>query len=373
MKRLAVIGSSGSIGTQVLNVVRRYPDKFKVNALTVRSSVDLLNEQIKEFHPSFVGVRDAAAGKALRFDGAKAFGPDALAEAAARDDVDMVIVSVVGMCGLPAVLSAIRAGKTIGLANKESLVAGGDLVMRAAREAGVDILPIDSEHSAVWQCLSFGKPFQRIILTASGGPFFGKSAAELKCITPEAAIKHPNWHMGAKISVDSATMMNKGLEIIEAARLFDTSKIDYIIHPESVIHSMVEFADGTVAAQLSPPTMDIPIQLALTYPERLPSGTRAYDFRNPLTFFQPDEINFPFPALAKKCLAIGGNAPCALNAANEAAVALFLSHKIGFCDIYEIVKDTIAAFKPIGEPTVRDIFETYDEIYGKLMRDHRRE
>ncbi len=369
MKRLAILGSTGSIGRQVLDVVRRYPDRFSVAALTAHTGADLLCAQAAEFKPSFVGLTGST--QAIDCAVPVAYGAEALEEAATRDDVDTVVVSVVGMCGLKAVLAAIRAGKTIALANKESLVAGGSLVMDAAKAAGVDILPIDSEHSAVWQCLSFGKRFQKIILTASGGPFFGRQRDSLKNITPEEAVKHPNWNMGAKISVDSATMMNKGLEIIEAAHLFHTDRIEYVIHRESVIHSMVAFEDGTIAAQMSPPTMDIPIQLALTYPERLPSGTPTFDFSKPLTFHAPDEKNFPMPALARESLRIGGNAPCALNAANEAAVGLFLKHKIGFCDIYEIVKGVLSTLSVIEKPTLQDILNTYDEIVGKLMRDYR--
>lgn len=366
MKRLGLLGSTGSIGRQVLDVVRRYPDRFSVSALTAHRNVELLAAQAAEFRPSFVGV----TGEKREVAGVRdvVYGRDALTEAATRDDVDVVVVAVVGMCGLSAVMAAIEAGKTVALANKESLVAGGELVMRAAAEHGVDILPIDSEHSAVWQCLSFGKTFKRIILTASGGPFFGQTRDFLRNVTPEQAVKHPNWNMGAKISVDSATMMNKGLEIIEAARLFATDRIDYIVHRESIIHSMVEFEDGTVAAQLAPPSMDIPIQLALSFPERLPSGTPAFDFSIPLTFHKPDEENFPMPALARESLRMGGNAPCVLNAANEAAVRLFLEHKIGFCDIYEIVRDALYTAPKVPSPTLDDVYATYAETVAKIEK-----
>lgn len=369
MKRLAVLGSTGSIGRQVLDVVRRYPDRFSVVALTANRNAALLEAQAAEFHPAFVGLTGSRAE--IKVDGKVAYGSEALEAAATMREVDTVVVSVVGMCGLRAVMAAIGAKKTIALANKESLVAGGKLVMDYAAANGVDILPVDSEHSAVWQCLSFGKTFDKIILTASGGPFFGKTRDELKDITPEQAVKHPNWNMGAKISVDSATMMNKGLEIIEAAHLFSTDKIEYIIHRESIIHSMVAFSDGTIAAQMSPPTMDIPIQLALTYPERLPSGTKAFTFDKPLTFYAPDEVNFPLPALARESLKRGGNAPCILNAANEAAVDLFLRHKIGFCDIYEIVRDALDRTAVLSDPSLDELFATYDEVTERVRKEAR--
>lgn len=372
MRTLAVIGSSGSIGRQVLDVVRRYPDKFRVAALSVYDSTDVLAEQIAEFRPTFAAVGNEARAKTpLKVPGCTvAYGADAVAAAAARTDVDMTVVSVVGMCGLRPVLSAIDAGKTVALANKESLVAGGALVMDAAKRKGVDILPIDSEHSAVWQCLRFGGAFKRIILTASGGAYYGRRRDKLADVTPEQAVRHPNWNMGRKISVDSATMMNKGLEIIEARWLFDAENIDYIVHPESIVHSMVEFTDGAVAAQMSVPSMDIPIQLALSYPERLPSGTPRLDFSKPLRFLPPDEENFPLPAVCRAALRAGGNRPCAVNAANEAAVQLFLSHKIRFTDIYDIVENALLSGDMIARPTERDIYATFDEMYARVMREH---
>lgn len=377
MKRIAILGSSGSIGRQTLNVVRRFPDKFKVVALCVNSNIDELKKQADEFKPQVVGISDDASfskGKDF-FKGLEIVGgKNALCEIAARSDIDVIVVAVVGMCGLRAVMTALSNGITVALANKESLVAGGKLVIEAAEKARKELLPIDSEHSAVWQCLRAGnkRELQRIILTASGGPFFGKTKEFLSTVTPEMAVCHPTWNMGRKISVDSATMMNKALEIIEARWLFDTSNIDYVIHPQSVIHSMVEFDDGSIISQMAAPNMELPIQTALTYPERLPLDSVRFNFDKALTFCEPDEETFFLPRLAREVLKAGGNAPCIFNAANEACVRLFLNNKIGFTDISIIIEKVLAESQIIHEPTIDEIYETFDEVFDKLMRDYNR-
>ncbi len=377
MKRIAILGSSGSIGRQTLNVVRRFPDKFKVVALCVNSNIDELKKQADEFKPQIVGISDDASfsnGKDF-FKGLEIVGgKNALCEIAARSDIDVIVVAVVGMCGLRAVMTALSNGITVALANKESLVAGGKLVIEAAEKARKELLPIDSEHSAVWQCLRAGnkRELRRIILTASGGPFFGKTKEFLSTVTPEMAVCHPTWNMGRKISVDSATMMNKALEIIEARWLFDTSNIDYVIHPQSVIHSMVEFDDGSIISQMAAPNMELPIQTALTYPERLPLDSVRFNFDKALTFCEPDEETFFLPRLAREVLKAGGNAPCIFNAANEACIRLFLNNKIGFTDISIIIEKVLAESQIIHEPTIDEIYETFDEVFDKLMRDYNR-
>ena len=298
-------------------------------------------------------------------------GEDCLARAAAID-CDIVLVSVVGCAGLKAVLSAIENGRTVALANKESLVAAGALVTAKAREKGVAILPVDSEHSAIWQCLNCGekKDVKRLILTASGGPFYNRAKESLFDITPEQAVAHPTWNMGRKISVDSATMMNKGLEIIEARWLFDTQNIDYVIHPQSIIHSMVEYNDGAVIAQLSSPDMKLPIQLAFTYPERYNADIKPLPLTGELTFLPPKEDVFPLPRLAKHSIDLGGNASCILNAANEAAVELFLKGRITFPAIAETVEHTLSKAKIFDCATYEEITATHNEIYAKLMTDY---
>ncbi len=375
MKRIAVLGSSGSIGRQTLNVVRKYPDKFEVVALCVNSNIEELKKQSDEFRPKVVGVTDDSAffeAKSVFKNIETVGGKNALCEIAARKDIDILVVAVVGMCGLRAVMTALSNGTTVALANKESLVAGGKLVVDAAKKVGKELLPIDSEHSAIWQCLRAGnkRELRRIILTASGGPFFGKNKEFLKKATPQMAVSHPTWNMGQKISVDSATMMNKALEIIEARWLFDTYDIDYIIHRQSIIHSMVEFVDGSIIAQMAAPNMELPIQAALTYPDKMPSNAARFEFDTALTFSRPDEDTFILPHLAKEVLKTGGNAPCIFNAANEACVQLFLNNKIAFTDISIIIEKTLFAADIIAEPSIDEIYDTFDEIYGKLMRDY---
>ncbi|QAT49747.1 1-deoxy-D-xylulose-5-phosphate reductoisomerase [Caproiciproducens sp. NJN-50] len=344
---LSVLGSTGSIGTQTLDVARGLG--LKICALAAEKNVALLERQIREFHPQVAAVFDPAAAKQLKtavrdLPVRVVQGMDGLCEAACLPTAGLVCNSVVGMVGLKPTLAAVRAGKNVALSNKETLVAGGALVMREAEEHHVKILPVDSEHSAVFQCLQ-GSPgkraVRRIILTASGGPFFGKSSEALRDVTPEQALKHPNWHMGPKVTIDSATMMNKGLEVIEASRLFDVAddRIDVLVQRESVIHSMVEFQDRSVIAQMGVPDMRLPIQYAITWPERLPSQTEELDLAayGTLSFARPDEKTFRCLAACRRALRRGGLAPAAANGANEAAVKLFLDHRISFCEIGDLV------------------------------------
>ena len=346
-KNLSILGSTGSIGTQTLDVARNL--SLEVTALAAYGNIKLLEEQIREFHPALAVVFDEEKAKQLRTAVADTetkilAGMDGLCEAASIDGADVVVNAVVGCVGLQPTLAAIGAGKDLALANKETLVAGGALVMRAAEENGVKIFPVDSEHSAIFQCLQ-GCPekkfLSRIILTASGGPFFGKTREELAEVTPRQALKHPNWDMGAKITIDSSTMMNKGLEILEASWLFDmpVSQIDVVIHRESVIHSLIEYVDYSVIAQLGVPDMRIPIQYAITWPERYPSPVKRLSLADygTLTFAQPDEETFRCLAACKEAGRRGGLAPAAANGANEAAVDLFLKEKISFLEIGELV------------------------------------
>ena len=358
---LSILGSTGSIGTQTLDVVRGLG--LSVCALAARGNVSLLEKQIRECRPRFAAVFDPQAAKMLHLavrdlDVTVAEGMEGLCEAASLPEADLVCNSVVGMVGLEPTLAAIEAGKDIALANKETLVAGGALVMARAAEKGVRIFPVDSEHSAIFQCLQ-GSPgdqaVSRLILTASGGPFFGKKKAELQNVGPEQALRHPNWSMGAKITIDSATMMNKGLEIMEASWLFHMppSQIDVVIHRESVIHSLVEYADNSVIAQLGVPDMRIPIQYAVTWPDRFPSPVRRLSLADwgTLTFYPPDEEAFPAMGAARRALARGGLAPAALNGANEMAVSLFLEGKLPFLRIAELAEEASQA-QPAGESTV---------------------
>lgn len=351
MKRLSVLGSTGSIGTQALKVARGLNEDgrepVEVAALAAHSNIRLLEEQVREFKPKAVAVYDlkAAADMRLRLRDLEVRvleGMEGLCEAAAWKDADLTLNSVVGMVGLRPTLAAIEAGKTVALANKETLVAGGALVMGLARERGVDILPVDSEHSAIFQCLqgNNSRELRRILLTASGGPFFGRTREELAAVTPAEALKHPNWSMGAKVTIDSATMMNKGLEVMEARWLFDVppEKIQVVVHRESIVHSMVEYEDRSVIAQLGVPDMCLPIQYALTYPRRLPSPVEELDlFRiRSLSFYPPDMEAFPCLDTAIRALKRGGLAPAAVNGANEEAVGAFLQGRIPFMRIPEL-------------------------------------
>lgn len=375
-KRIAILGSTGSIGSQTLAVVREHPDLFSVSLLTANNSVELLEQQAREFNvPNVVICNPEKYGllsRGLSGTGTKVHsGMDAVCDLVTAPDVDIVVASMVGFSGLRPTLAAIGAGKPIALANKETLVAAGSIVMGAAAKNGVDILPVDSEHSAIFQCLLGAGPnkLEKIHLTASGGPFRTWPKEEIAKATKDMALKHPNWNMGAKITIDSATMMNKGFEVIEAKWLFDTdaSKINVLVHPESIIHSMVEFADRAVIAQMGWPDMREPIQLALSYPERLTLSNRKLDFPElgKMTFHRPDLDKFPCLSLAFEAIGKGGNVPAALNAANEAAVAAFLRDKIGFYDISGIVSDCIASVEFIAEPTIEEIFSTNDEVFAK--------
>lgn len=366
MKRcISLLGSTGSIGTQTLEIVRNL--NLSVCALAANSNITLLENQIREFKPQLVAVFDLNAAKQLKLSVADTpvrivQGMDGLCEAASLQQADVIVNSVVGMVGLQPTLTAIHAKKDVALANKETLVAGGSLVMRAAREYGVKILPVDSEHSAIFQCMEGcpeKKALKRIILTASGGPFFGKSRRELRDVTPEQALKHPNWNMGAKVTIDSATMMNKGLEIMEAYWLFGLpeSQIDVVVHRESVIHSMIEYQDNSIIAQLGVPDMRIPIQYSLTWPQRLQSPVKQLSLTDygKLTFFQPDYDTFACLGICKQALKRGGLAPAAANAANEVAVGLFLNRKIDFLQIGEIVRHAMEQQKDADAGSIDDI------------------
>ncbi len=344
MKKIALLGSTGSIGRQVLGVVDRYPEEYSVVALAANSSAKLLGEQIKKYKPLVAGLSDpanAAEITDLPKQTSLCLGENALIHCVIPE-ADIVFVSVVGFCGLKAVLAALNMKKTVALANKEALVAGGELVMPLAAKNGVDIIPVDSEHSAIWQSLAFDKtrPFKKIILTASGGALRDLPIESLYSVTPEIALRHPNWNMGAKITIDCATMFNKGLEVMEAMWLYNAplEKIDMLIHPQSIVHSMVEYADNALIAQLAVPSMDIPIQLALSYPDRKPSGVSALDLtKEPLTFMKMDHKRYPCFDIAIKAAKAGGVYPCAASAANEVAVKLFLNGKIKFGEIADYI------------------------------------
>ena len=351
MKKIALIGSTGSIGVQTLNVIRRYPDKFKVVSLAAGNNAALFSEQVKEFRPKVATV-------ARQFDGidelkkiSEVFVGENAFTNAITGDADLVVIALVGFTGIIAVLDALDKGKDVALANKESLVVGGDIVMKKAREKGLKILPIDSEHSAVWQALGFdfSAPFKRIILTASGGAFRDKTVEELKTVTAADALKHPNWTMGAKITVDCATLVNKAFEVTEAKWLYDTAfdKIDVIIHRESIIHSCVEYKDGSCIAQMGYPTMELPIQIALSYPERLSPVTESLNFSKigKLTFSELDEQRFPAFREVVNAAKKGGAYPAVANGANDTAVRLFLENRIGFNDIYAGIAGALNAYK----------------------------
>ena len=370
-RRLAILGSTGSIGRQTLDVVRQHPDLFEIELLTANTSSDLLIRQAIEFNANSVVIRDEAryreVADALEPHYIKVFtGMDSICSLAAGDNVDIVVTAMVGFSGLESTVAAIRAGKTVALANKETLVAAGKLVTEMAVKHNAAILPVDSEHSAIFQCLqgSHGAEIEKIHLTASGGPFREWPEEKIAAATKEQALRHPKWNMGSKITIDSATMMNKGLEIIEAKWLFsmEPERINVVVHPQSVIHSMVEFADGAVIAQLGHPDMREPIQYALSYPARLPLDNRKLDFAElaSLTFHAPDKKKFPALELAYEAIARGGNMACIMNAANEEAVSAFLHDRIGFYGITDIVAKCMDGVDFVGEPTLEDIFATND-------------
>ena len=371
-KRIAILGSTGSIGTQSLDVIESYPDKFEVSVLTAHSNADLLIAQALKFKPNTVVIVDETHYKkvedALWQHDIKTYcGIDALAEVVEMDEIDIVLTALVGYAGLKPTINAINAGKAIALANKETLVVAGEMITKLAASKGVNIYPVDSEHSAIFQCLvgEFKNPIEKIYLTASGGPFRGKKREELLEITKKQALKHPNWTMGAKISIDSATMINKGLEVIEAKWLFNlkAEQIDVIVHPQSIIHSLVQFTDGSMKAQMGLPDMKLPIQFALTYPERLKTDFERFNFMDypQLTFEAPDKETFTNLALAYEVMDKGGNAACVLNAANEIAVDAFLNDKIKFLDIADINAKTIEKASFISQPNYEDFVKSNDE------------
>lgn len=373
-RRIAILGSTGSIGRQALDVVRQHKDLFEVELLTANNSSALLIEQAMEFRPGSVVICNEAkyqeVADALQPNDIKVFtGMDSVCSLVEAEDIDIVLTALVGFSGLRPTISAIKAGKIIALANKETLVAGGSVVMDLARKYNSPILPVDSEHSAIFQCLlgATGNPISRIHLTASGGPFRTWDRDRIAAATKNEALKHPQWTMGAKITIDSATMMNKGFEMIEARWLFDTApdKINIVVHPQSIIHSMVEFADGAVIAQLGNPDMREPIQFALSFPERLTLNNKKLDFASlqGLTFEEPDMEKFPCLSLAFEAIRKGGNVPCAMNAANEAAVAAFLKDGIRFYDIPEIISACMAGVNFVEKPTVEDLLSTNAEVY----------
>ena len=364
---ISILGSTGSIGRQTLSVAEHLG--VQVCALTANGNVDRLEEQARKFQPKLCVMMDPEAADELkkRLSGtgiAVRSGMEGLIEAASMDEAETVITAVMGMVGLRPTLAAIQAKKRIGLANKETLVCAGELVMAAAEQYGAEIVPVDSEHSAIFQCLMGCRDrseIKRLILTASGGPFYGKNFAELESIKKEDAFKHPTWTMGQKITIDSATMMNKGLEVIEAMRLYHLplSQVDVVIHPGSIVHSLVEFCDGAIMAQLGVPDMRIPIQLALTYPNRLPSPAKPLDLLScgPLNFLPPDQENFPCLKYAKEAVTTGGTACAILNGANEAAVGMFLKDEIGFNDIPRKVRHALDTVPVKQNPTLEDILE----------------
>ena len=366
MKNISILGSTGSIGTQTLDVVERQSGEYQIIGITGNSNIKLLEGQTRKFAPKFVAVANkelySELKNAISDTKTKVLcGTEGLCEIASNYENDIVVSSTVGISGLEPTLAAIEAGHDIALANKETMVTAGKLVNDRIRAKGVKLLPVDSEHSAIFQCLECGHKPKRIILTASGGPFFGKKRAELENITPAQALKHPNWSMGNKITIDSATMMNKGLEIIEAKWLFDVElmDIDVVVHRESIIHSMIELTDGSILAQMGEPDMKTPISVALNYPNREKANLDKFDFtkHGTLTFFEPDEETFSCLRLAKKSLEISGTMPCFLNGANEAAVDLFLREKIGFLDIPRLIEQAMNDYKAIENYTLDDIRE----------------
>jgi 1-deoxy-D-xylulose-5-phosphate reductoisomerase len=371
-KRIAIFGSTGSIGRQALDVIDAHRDKFSVEILTAHTNDELLIKQSLQFNPNIVVIADEKkydrVKDALAHTHVKVFtGEAALDEAASLDCYDVMLAAIVGFAGLRPTLQALQNGKTVALANKETLVVAGDIVMRTASEHKAPVIPVDSEHSAIFQCLVGERrnPIEKIILTASGGPFLGKKPNYLVNVKRDHALQHPNWAMGAKITIDSATLMNKGLEMIEARWLFNLrpEQIQVLIHPQSIIHSMVQFEDGSIKAQMGLPDMKLPIQYALSFPQRISSQFPRYDFKKPstLTFEEPDVKTFRNLTLAEEALCRGGNLPCILNAANEIAVFAFLRNRIGFLDITEMVERTMNKISFIQNPTLEEYFDSDGE------------
>ena len=378
VKCVSILGSTGSIGRQSLDIISRLPD-VKVAALTAGTSVERMAQQCREFLPELAVMATQEAAQALSeaisdLPVRVSWGENGLIEAATLESADCVITAVVGMVGLKPTLAALRKGKRIGLANKETMVCAGELVMAEADKYGAEIIPVDSEHSAIFQCLmgsAHKREIKKLILTCSGGPFFGMTREQLETVTKADALKHPNWKMGAKITIDCATLMNKGLEVIEAMRLYrmPLEQMQVVIHRQSIIHSMVEFVDGAVMAQMGTPDMRLPIQLALTYPERTECPVEALDLLTcgNLTFSAPDLENFPCLALAFRCAKLGGTACPAMNGANEEAVAMFLRDEIGFYDIYRLVSQAVDAVPFVADPTLEEILET-DRLAREAVR-----
>ncbi|MGQ1786464.1 MULTISPECIES: 1-deoxy-D-xylulose-5-phosphate reductoisomerase [unclassified Saccharicrinis] len=368
-KRIAVLGSTGSIGTQTLDVISKHPDKFEVEVLTANNRIGKLVEQCRAFMPNTVVIGNKAKYKqlqeALEDLPIKVYaGGDAIAQVVEMGTVDVVLTAMVGFSGLQPTMNAIKNRKPIALANKETLVVAGDIITEMAAKNKVPILPVDSEHSAIFQCLvgEFQNPIEKVYLTASGGPFRGKDRHYLSKVTPEQALNHPNWEMGNKITIDSASMMNKGLEVIEARWLFglEAEQIDVIVHPQSIVHSMVQFTDGSMKSQMGLPDMRLPIQYALTYPERFEVDFPRFNFMDypNLSFEKPDLESFRNLAIAYEALRKGGNMPCIINAANEIVVDGFLEKKIGFLEMSDVIEKTMARASFIQKPTVDDYFET---------------
>lgn len=368
-KKIAVLGSTGSIGIQALDVIASHPDLLQAEVLTANHNASFLIEQARKYNPNAVVIANEnlyeQVKQALADTDVKVYaGENALCSVLQMDSIDIVLTALVGYSGLKPTISAIEAGKSIALANKETLVVAGDLITRLAREKGVNIYPVDSEHSAIFQCLvgEFHNKIQKIILTASGGPFRGKKRDALAAVTKAQALKHPNWTMGAKVTIDSATLMNKGLEVIEAKWLFGLTpdQVDVVVHPQSIIHSLVQFEDGSIKAQMGLPDMRLPIQFAFSYPERFKSDFPRFDFAQypSLTFEKPDTETFRNLALAFEALKKAGNMPCVLNAANEIAVEAFLKDKIGFLKMPEVVEECMAKMHFVPNPTLEDYVNT---------------
>lgn len=382
MKKIGILGSTGSIGTQTLEIVRNNKD-LQVTALAAGSSVSKMEDQIREFCPQMAVMWSKEAAEELRVRVADTntrvlSGMEGLLELAVNSHIDVLVTAIVGMIGIKPTIAAIEAGKTIALANKETLVTAGHIIMPLAKEKQVSILPVDSEHSAIFQSMhgENRERVRKILLTASGGPFRGKKRKELDNITVEDALKHPNWSMGRKITVDSSTLVNKGLEVIEAKWLFgvEPEAIQVVIHPQSIIHSMVEYADGGIMAQLGMPDMKLPIQYALFYPDRRPMEGKRVDFfeLGSMTFEKPDTDTFRGLSMAYEAIASGGSMPTVFNAANEKAVALFLDKKIRFLDIYDLIQGAMEAHKTIQDPSVEQILEAEAEAYDYIMHSCRR-
>lgn len=381
IKTIAILGSTGSIGTQTLDVIRQHREDFRVSALSAGNNIDLLEKQIREFRPALVSVATEKKARELRVKTADlniaiTYGMEGLLAVAAQAESDLLVTAVVGMMGIRPTMAAIKAGKDIALANKETLVTAGHLIMPMAEEYGVKILPVDSEHSAIFQSWhgerAHGNAIDKILLTASGGPFRGKKREDLEHVTLEDALHHPNWSMGRKITVDSATMVNKGLEVMEAKWLFgvDLDQIQVVVHPQSVIHSMVQYVDGAVIAQLGTPDMRLPIQYALYYPKRKYLNEERLDFYSlsTLTFEKPDMKTFSGLRLALEAMRRGGNMPTVFNAANEKAVALFLNRKIRFLEIAELIGESMEVVPYVENPNLEDILATEQEVYTWIER-----